>query len=357
MSGSLAGTAIARARVQLGAWGLPWADVSLPVPTVLAVGAHVDLVIADATMKVTVVAGGAFEGNAAYRVVGGTGGWRKTIPAKSYANDAAVKTSTVLTDAANVCGETIADLPASRMGPHYARASDVAAMTLHALAPRNWYVDFAGVTRIGQRPTTTYAGTAPRTHVDPQGQVIELAVESVAGLVPGVVVDGMAPATDVEFVLEPTRLMARVWGGAAPLSRRLAALTAIARAAFPRDRYRGAYEFRVINQTGERFNLQPVRNAIGFDVLANVPVRPGVAGARNTVTPGELVVVQFLDSDPSRPVITSHDAPDAPGWMPLTIELGGPGALGVACVTSPVVAGPFAGTVTLGSARVKAVLV
>lgn len=357
MSGSLGGTTIAHGRVQLGAWGLHWADVSLPVPTVFAVGSKLDLVIADVTMKVAVVAGGAFEGNAAYRVVGGAGGWRKTIAKKSYINDAGVKASNVLQDAATACGETIADLPSTRLGPHYARADDVAALTLNGLAPQNWYVDFAGVTHIGSRAVTTYKGTAPRTHVDTQGQTIDLAVESVAGLVPGVVVDGMAPSTDVEYILTPTSLVARVWGGAAPQSRRLAAMMAIVRATFPRERYRGAYEFRVITQSGERFNLQPVRNAIGFDVLQNVPVRPGVAGTRGNVTPGELVVVQFLDGDPSRPVITNHDAPDAPGWIPLTIELGGPGAVGVAGFGSPVVAGPFAGTVTLGSTRVKTVLV
>jgi hypothetical protein len=42
--------------------------------------------------------------------------------------------------------------------------------------------------------------------------------------------------------------------------------------------------------------------------------------------------------------------------MPLTLELGGPGALGVARTTDAVVAGPFGGTIVGGSARVKASL-
>jgi hypothetical protein len=90
--------------------------------------------------------------------------------------------------------------------------------------------------------------------------------------------------------------------------------------------------------------------------LSRVPVRPGVSGCKNMVLPGELVMVSFADGDPSRPFVFAHDAPDAPGWMPLTIELGGPGALGVARMTDPVIAGPFAGTIVSASARVKAAI-
>lgn len=355
MSSSLDGVAVTQGRVALPGWGLHFADVTLAEPHELAVGSHVDLVCTDATLKVTVVAGGAFEGKAGYRVVGGKGGWLKTIPAKSYTDDAGVKASTVLKDAATAAGETITDLPPTRLGPHYARLNDTAVMALHLLAPRNWYVDFAGVVHVGQRPTTTFDSTTPRTRVDKQAQIIELSSETLAALVPGVVVDGMAPATDVEWEITPTKITAKVWGGPGMLSRRLAAFVAMMRAAFPRERYRGAYEFRVVTQTGDRFAIQPARSAIGFDILTNVPVRPGVAGSRNDVTPGELVLVQFVDADPSRPCITSHDAPDAPGWTPLMTEFGGAGALGVARIGDAVQAGPYAGVITGGSTRVKAV--
>jgi len=79
-----------------------------------------------------------------------------------------------------------------------------------------------------------------------------------------------------------------------------------------------------------------------------------MAGLRADVQPGELVLVVFADADPSRPCVVAHDAPDSPGWMPLALELGGPGALGVARITDAVQAGAFAGVITFASARVKA---
>jgi hypothetical protein len=336
------------------AWGRPWADVQLAQPTEFAAGARVTLTIADVAISCAVVSGGAFEGHAAYRLVAGAGGWSKTIARKGYVNDAGVRASNVLSDAAAACGETITDLPTTRLGPHYARAEGLASDVLNVLAPRNWYVDFAGVTHVGKRAAAAYAGTAPRVHVDTVGQIVELATETLVGLVPGVVVDGFAAATDVEYVLEPNRLTARIWGGPALTTRRLGAIADIVRSLTAHDRYRGVFEFRVVTQSGERLNLQPVRTATGFSDLSNVPVRPGVAGCRGDVQLGELVLVAFVDGDPSRPVVVAHDAPDAPGWMPLTIELGGPGALGVARIGDAVQAGPYAGVITSASARIKA---
>lgn len=347
------GSSVTRARVTFGSWGLWFAGVDLTDDATLS-GA-VTLTVAGTECACTVLSGGTADGRAAYTLVGGAGKWGLEIPAKSYADDSGVKVSSVLQDAASKCGEQIAGLPTTRKGPAYARRAAPAYETLCGLAPRNWYVDLDGVTRIGQRATVEYTGTAERTRRDPQAGVIELATESVEQLLPGVNVDDLGPATDVEWILTKNRLTARVFYRAS-LSRRLAAYDKIMRALDPWRDYRAAYEFRVVTQSGERFNLQPVRSSTGMPDLARVAVRPGVAGMRNTVTPGEQVVVQFLDGDPSRPAITNHAAPDEPGWMPLTIELGGPGALGVALLGSTVQAGPWAGAVTSASARVKGVL-
>ncbi len=66
--------------------------------------------------------------------------------------------------------------------------------------------------------------------------------------------------------------------------------------------------------------------------------------------------MQFIDRDPSRPCVTHHAQPDDPGWMPLTLELGGPGALGIARLGDTVQAGPYSGVITGASARIKAAL-
>jgi hypothetical protein len=225
---------------------------------------------------------------------------------------------------------------------------------LHEIEPRNWFVGFEGVTHIGQRPETHYEGDAPRTRVDASAAVVELAVEAVAALVPGVRVDDFGPASDVEYELTESRLTARVYS-ARRGDRFLTAQRRIFEALFPDLPYRGTFEFRVVSQSGERLNLQPVRVASGFSDLRSVPVRPGTAGERATVKPGELVLVTFADADPSRPQVISHDAPDAPGWMPMLIEFGGPGALGVARLGDKVICGPYSGAIVAASTRVKAV--
>lgn len=352
-SARLNGTACSIARVQCGDWGTWWADCTLTDPTEIAAGATVQLLFADLTLSGTVVSGGAFEGRAAYRVAGGRGGWGKPIESRAYLDDSGVSASLVLEDAARDAGETITDLPSTLLGAHFTRLEGTASAALNLLAPRAWRVDFDGITRIGKRPTTTYTGTAPRTHVDRNAAVIELATETLAGLVPGVSIDGSAPATDVEFSITANRITARVWAA----SRSSRALSAIERAVlslFPDLKYRGAYEFRIVSQSGERLNLQPVRSATSMPDLPNVPVRPGMAGLKAQHLPGALVVVQFLDADGSRPIVTGFDDADAPGWMPLEIDIGGPGALGIALLGDTVQAGPYAGVITAASARAKA---
>lgn len=350
---SLNGHTATRARVHVPDWGLWWADVDLAEEEALT-GA-VTLVLADKTLSGTIVSGGALHGRASYRIVGGRGGWGATLPRKAYANDLGVKVANVIGDAASACGESIESPPSTKLGPHFVRAELPASFVLNQIVPRAWRVDFDGVTRFGARETVTYTGEGVRSNVDLNAGLYELAIEEIDTLLPGVTIDGSAPATDVEYALDGNKLTARVMVSVRK-SRRLEAYRQIFDALYPHLRYLGTWEYRVVSQTGERLNLQPVRTATGMPDLANVPVRPGTAGDRATVLPGELVLVCFADGDPSRPQVTSHDAPDAPGWMPLFRELGGPGALGVAYLGSAVVAGPFGGTVTVASTRVKTAL-
>ncbi len=312
------GNACTVGRVQIPGYGRGWIDVEISEPVVLtglqtfALGAF--------TAVTTVVSGGIAEGKARYSAVFGHGGWGRTLDEKSYINDAGVKASNVLQDAAVACGEVMGTTSTRRLGAHYARAAGPASEALHVLAPRGWRVDLAGATQINAWSAATYAGDGARLRTDLSIGVIELAVDEIGNLLPGVTVDGHGPATDVEYQFDAKRLVVRVYfGGTA--NPRVEAIRDIVAACFPQLRYAGTFEFRVVTQESERFNLQPVRTSHGFDDLRNVPTR-GMSGQKADVTPGEIVLVSFADNDPSRPKIIAHDEPDSPAWRPTLVKFG-----------------------------------
>lgn len=373
--GQLGGNVCTRMRLQVPSWGCWWLDAETTEAVELTPGARVTAQIAERTLQGTIVNGYARDGIAGYRVVGGAGGWGKYLPAKSYHNDAGVKVSTVLGDIAAAVGETLQGVnPSARLGPHFARLQGEtrrpASWGLNYFYPRGWYVADDGTTQVGQRTVVTYSGEGARTATAPAGNVVELDVEALENLAPGVVVDGLPPATDVEIILDARKLRVRVYSARdGATARRLAAWAKLIDALVPDLKYRGTFEFRVVSQSGERFDLQPVLSALGFDDLELVPVR-GPAGMRAKVQPGELVVVTFINAQPDRPAIIGHDDPEAPGFMPaeafleamttLTLDganvlIGGSAAsLGVARMTDPVVCGPLGGTITQASQTVKA---
>jgi hypothetical protein len=312
---TLNGITVTRAEVFLSAWGVPWADVELDEPAELS--GDVVLEFTGLTLVGTIASGGPYQGRARYRVAGGKGRWGSTVKRKAYANDAGVKASLVVRDAAGECGETLTGpLPTHAVGPHFTRPDGAASDVLNLVTPRAWYVSEDGLTRIGARPQTDYSGPAEVMRIDDAKRVVELSTDDLTGLRPG-----------------------------------------------PDIAYRGAYEFRVVNQEGDRLNLQPTRVSLGLPDLPRVPMRPGLAGARNNVQLGSLVVVQFLNADPARPIVTGFDAPDSAGWRPMSTELQvdplagsvtiADGTLGVARQTDSVVAGPFGGTITTASMKAR----
>lgn len=320
-TGTLAGNRCTAVRVHVPAWGLPFADVSLDSEATLA--GRVELTLADLAFSGTILSGGPWLGRSSYRVVAGAGGWGKELRAKGYAADQGVKRSTVLEDAARECGETIEGVPAGAIGPAYDRLAGCASDALHILSPRAWYVGTDGVTRLGRRTRVTYAGKAARGPVDLAAGSVELMADAIADIVPGVVVDGVE-AVDVVHTLEGSKLRTTIWGsGLSTTSKRLAAWAALLDRLRPLDRYRGTWEYRVVSRSGERLNLQPGRASLPVPDLRVVKVTPGVAGCKADVAPGSMVLVSFINGDPTRPAVTSFDDPDSPGFAPDRLDLVG----------------------------------
>lgn len=360
---TITGHPITHARVHLPAWGVPWAEVGLEEEATLSGAAT--LTIADLTLVGTIMSGGPGpKGRSRYRFACGAGAWGKALPAKGYANDAGVKASTVLQDAAREAGEPLdaASLPATRLGPAFARESGVAARVLEQCFPAGWYVGADGITRIGARPSAPLTGTFDVLTVDKACGTVELASETIARIVPGIIVEGLE-AVDVMHELAPGTLRSTLWGkGIAPSTRRLVALRRLIEQLDPRRRFRGTYEYRVVQQQGERLTVQPVRVSIGMPSLQRVFVRPGVSGARSDVALGTRVLVTFVDAEPSRPTVVGFEDAEGTGFLPTQTDIDATaalnigetaivtkladGTLGIARQTDAVIAGPFAGTIT-----------
>lgn len=319
---TLADRAVLRARVHLPAWGIPWAECTLTEEADLH-GA-VTLSIADFTLTATIMSGGPGpKGRSRFRLAAGAGGWGKTLRAWSYANDAGVKASQVIQDAARECGESLeaATLPDTRLGPGYVREEGPAARVLEDIAPSRWYVGTDGITRIGKRRATDAPPDLQIGGIDKAFGTIDIAADAIAALVPGVTIEGLE-AVDVLHELEPGALRTSIWAaGIAATSRRLSGLRRIIEQIDPHRRYRGVFEYRVVTQEGERLNLQPIRASSGMPSLQRVYVRPGVSGARADVALGSRVLVTFLDGERARPVVVGFEDADGEGFMPNVLEI------------------------------------
>lgn len=322
---SLNGVAVLSCRVHTSAWGAWYAEVELDRPETIA--GRVTLVLSDLTLRGAILAGGPWAGRARYRIVGGAGGWGRRIKEASYANDLGVKLAKVLDDAARECGETIADPPAGVTGPAFPRPEGRAGLVLELLAAEQWYIDEQGVTRFGRRPTRAYTGNATILRKDFASGIIELGANEIAALTPGAVVEGLE-ALDVEHTLTDGKLRTCVWGkGGGALAASLPdRMRKIVDTLTRHYRFCAPYEYRVVERTGERYAVQPVRVSTGMPSLRNVRVRGGVAGVAGDATPGALVLVSFVDGNPARPVITSFDDPESPGFETARIRLGELGA-------------------------------
>lgn len=104
---SLNGRRVIAADVRLPPSGVWTADLDLDEAAAPLTGAAV-VQLGALTLRGTVdpTHSGEFADARRVRVLGGAGGWGKELPPRSYHNDAGVKRSTILQDAAREAGET-----------------------------------------------------------------------------------------------------------------------------------------------------------------------------------------------------------------------------------------------------------
>lgn len=282
-------------------------------------------------------------------VVGGAGGWSRVVEATSYANDAGVKASLVAADVARACGETMGRFEpgVAVLGNAYVRDRRSAWATLLDVAGGvECHVDFDG--------TTVCAPWDAR----------QLTV-NVLGYVPDqqcVIVDDLAvrigDTLGSDLLPEPLtvqRLVIVVGSESSPQCQcYCSASTDIAsqlEGIIERVQHRvltTLCEYRVVQQVGDRLNLQPVHRADGLPDLQRVEVWGAFPGVRPSIVPGTRALVAFVGGSRARPVIVAFGPASDAQFAPTALTLSGDVRVsGTITATGEVTANVLTGAVTL----------
>src|SRR4051794_7001796 len=114
------------------------------------------------------------------RIVAGAGAWANLLTPKQYHNDAGVKAQLVAADAARELGESLGTFVPTqeRVGLDYVRQAGPGSRVLEdVVGGAPWWVDYDGVTHVGQRPSSALASAAYQVLAfDPRDRIATLAV-------------------------------------------------------------------------------------------------------------------------------------------------------------------------------------
>lgn len=333
--------------------------------------------IGDATTLVGTIdprSSGRFASSVRVRLVGGGGAWDGAPLLPRYFNaDAGVSSRDVYEATASELGERVNDPSPISFGLYYARSGGPGS---RVFGDRDWYVDLAGVTQVGSRPSATPDKTLEVLNFDPLAQRLELAADAV--ILPGTMItdarfDGQLVVRDVEQTFDTNGSRATAWCSNAPATRLLGALGHMVRE-LGGVTYLRLYAYRFINDASSgRLNLQAVDKGPGLPDGIPIPIFPGMAGLSAKLTASQTVLVAFLEGDPKQPVVVGFDG-NLPSEVTVDatdkVNLGGEGGAGAAAegsavavylpaatVISGTVSGaPFAGTLTSATPLLGVVL-
>lgn len=263
-----------------------------------------------------------------FRIAPGRG-WVKELPERAYKSVAGVRRARVLSDLAAEAGERFADLAGdtSTLGPFYVRlGGSTGADVLDALLPDQWWVDAAGATHAGARPSDTFtAGTLE--HFDDRNRYARLLLDDVAGLAPGAKI---AISSSETMVVESVRIeisgghaRAHVWGG--PEERAGSPFLAFLKLFFSqRNRsnlFARSWEYRVKRYAGGFVDVSPMSKRYGLPAVNSLPLYAGVPGGFGEPKVGSVVLVSFVNGDPARPYVANVEGPWGGSFVPVTCGL------------------------------------
>lgn len=287
----------------VGAW-----TADLYLATDQAVGGIATVTIGNLTLQGFVIRSDPYGGQTKARLVGGYGGWRKTVDRQGYGSAGGVKLSHVLGDVASACGERVRVAQDQTIGPAYTRADAPASDVLWELVARGtipaWYVAPSGVTQVTAWPATSVQSPFTVTEQRPDEGLVVVATEDYAAWLPGCSftapqLHGTQHNAGVNYVFDNDgTFRLEVLTGSA--DRFLGALSSfIARKVAP-TRWHGRYEYRISNPSEATIDATPVDDSIGLPELQGVPIEADAISLYSPPADG-LCHIMFINGDPARP--------------------------------------------------------
>lgn len=293
-------------------------------------GSSARALVDDVELIGTIIKRSTHGGRLRLEILGGAA-WSQWIAPKAYRDDQGVRARVIAEDAARDCG---ADLeawpttsPVTRLGPGYTRREGPASRVLDAATGGAWWVDFGGVTRVGDRPELPDVEPGLALVVDRGVRTVDLTVEPgrLSAIAVGArLVDGLdAPARIVGLELDVTADEARVRAWVDPAVTRSPLVDAVRSIVeqLLAERLAGVYRYRVVGRRGDRVECQRVAPLAGLPDLLPISHWPGVAGTHAELADGAEVLVAFVDADPARPIVVGYAGKDGAGWVPTSFEL------------------------------------
>lgn len=347
---SINGTRAIAATVRVPFAGVWYADLDLDEDVTFS-GA-VEVRVGSLVLRGTIAPAfsGSFQLAARYRVIGGAYGWQKRVSTKPYHNDAGVKRSTVALDVARQVDETLVLLVGvdSSLPADFPRQSAPASRILAQLFPSTpWWVGYDGQTSIGPRAQVEGSTSYDLLDYDPRQKIATVACDDPGAIGIGSVLRNRLSTPlivrRIEIVAAKDALRMKLWGREVTKDQLRDATGAIVRETFPRYDFLAKYRYRVVkmNPGDDRTQLQAVRKLAGLPDLLPVSILPGMAGLSAMLTPGSIVLVEFIEGDPSLPIVSHFEAKGGAGFLPVSLFLD---------ATSAVNIGATAGAINLGDA-------
>lgn len=104
-------------------------------------------------------------------------------------------------------------------------------------------------------------------------------------------------------------------------SRTLRAFRALVAALTDRTNYHALVRYRVVKNVSGRVELQALKKAGPWPDTLPVSLQPGAPGVNGVPKLAAIVLVSFIEGNPSLPVVTHFARTDDPAWLPISVAL------------------------------------